>query len=632
MRDVRTFAFLTCCFLIMGSVEYVAQVPVTTVILKRPYDILLSYDELQIKMLPGSSDYRSFNITAYEGNTRTDIDMNFTDDLIELVSLNKRTDYFDINETHYYTMYINAFYVDNMSTLSTEDDELVNLTVGNYTGVLNATILQNWVSNYTNITIEVLDDGIGRIMLNVTDNAGQPVSNARVTVYYNLSVTERGYTDNDGIYFTHFYDYGSYILMSIRKEGYLLKGYSKTITEPLHVILSELKGSAKLEWSTDFITIQMPLKEEATLILALQNAGTAKEQDIKLNSSNMVLEIRSSRVIDEIIPGGYANVTFYVYPKPYGVYGDTVTATGKWSSASAFVSVIVALPPEKKTSLVVPIIGGVNETVKVPFIPKSSVSVSVGSEDFPLGTSLDSVNGSGQLYVECFDLKLNYPRFCFVTVRNTGDVTLRDLRLSVDQIESLDVNVQPDKYSELRVNDSKTFLLKLTPLMVVESGNINLRIKSQTFETIANAVFSVKNNSITIEDLFNDFLNYNSTFYVLKQQVMSFKSKGLDTSYAENYLSLISEKLLAVETAISAGDIFLAQSWINEIAGDFIVFAGIIDTFVIPENDSGFMFLLILIIFSVFMVLLWRKKNKLLEKYSLFKRWFLKWWILKKLR
>ena len=96
--------------------------------------------------------------------------------------------------------FISSSFIDDKNTTNTTDDELINLSIGNYTGFLNVTVLESGISNYTNITLEILNDSIGRVLVNVTDDAGQPIYYAKVIVYYNLTVTERGYTDENGTY------------------------------------------------------------------------------------------------------------------------------------------------------------------------------------------------------------------------------------------------------------------------------------------------------------------------------------------------------------------------------------------------------------------------------------------------
>ena len=119
-------------FNVAVGIDYSANVPLTTVILKKPYDILLGYDELLIKMLPGTSDYRRFNISAYEGNKKTNVVFNFTDNITEICNLSRWVDSFSINETHYYTLYINSFYVEDYNNTNSSDDTVFNFSLGDY--------------------------------------------------------------------------------------------------------------------------------------------------------------------------------------------------------------------------------------------------------------------------------------------------------------------------------------------------------------------------------------------------------------------------------------------------------------------------------------------------------------------
>jgi hypothetical protein len=156
-----------------------------------------------------------------------------------------------------------------------------------------------------------------------------------------MSVTERGLTDDNGYYYTHFYDYEDYILVSIRKMGYILKGYSVKISQPLHVLEPVLKGSAKIEWVQSALGLDMSELQSASVQVALVNAGTATERDISISFNGTGFDIMSDYFYDELPAGQIINVSLYVFPRYIGIYGGYLTASGLRSSDSMLLSLLV---------------------------------------------------------------------------------------------------------------------------------------------------------------------------------------------------------------------------------------------------------------------------------------------------
>ncbi|MBR9679371.1 MAG: hypothetical protein GON13_03830 [Nanoarchaeota archaeon] len=617
-------------FNIVSSIDYSANVPLTTVVLKKPYSFLLGYDEILIKMLPGTSDYRKFDISAYEGNKKTNVIFNFTDNITQICDLSRWEDSFSINETHYYTLYIDSFYVDDHNNTNSSDDTFFNFTLGNYNGLFNVTVVESGISNYTNITIQIVNDSIGRVLVNVTDNAGQPLENAKVTVYFNMSVNERGYTDENGIYYTHFYDYNDYLLFSIRKTGYMLKGYSVKISEALHKLSSELKGTPKLEWLPDQLYMTFNLLQDGVIQVALTNVGTGIETNINLNSTdNQLFRIVGNTEIDEIAPGSYVNVSIYVLAKwDGGIYGGYIEADAKWSDASLPITVLVGdFSPDSTGSSEVTDL----RNITLISLPKPSVNlfINVNNTYFELSQGLTSI---AEEDLSRIIVKMGYSKRFFLSVKNDGEVDLTDIRLSAENFENISVSIFPDKYTELKINESKNFLIELEPLSETNIKDISLKLTTQTYSTIRTLVYEVISDELTINELREEYLDFNSSFNAFKNQINKFKIEGGDTIYAENYLNLIEEKLIAVEAALDAENILIANAWLGAIAEDFTIFVDLIKNFSIEKQNYLLVYLIFSVLIMFFIFILFKKKNKLIEYNSIIKKRFLTWWMLKKLR
>lgn len=638
MGGIERFAIVFICLVMIGefgfSVEYSANIPVTTVVKKKPYDLVLSSNSTVIKMLPGAVDYRTFNVTAYSGNRETNVVFNFTGNFTgNLSSVFNMTSYYDvftINETHFYTFYVNSFYVNTKNDTNSSNDEFFNLSLGSYTGQLNLTAIESGVSSYTNITLMVLNDSIGRVMVNATDNAGQPVEGAKVVIYYNLTVTERGFTNSKGLYFTNFYDYGSYLLLSVQKSGYLLKGYSLKVEQALHVITAELKGTAKLEWSPTSIILNLPVLKEASFKVSLFNTGTAKEQDIKINVSGGPIILTSSQTITEIIPGGSAEVTIYVPPQLLGFYSGTVIADGKWSIASFPVNVLVTKQQEKKSSgTILPLPPGNDTGPGGVRLPPENLSVSLNLD----GTDYNFENNppvNNNLSVNMV-FKKGFSKKFFITVNNTGRNVLRDVRLTVESGSNLETSSSPVKYTELVIGESKSFLVEVKALDEVESAFFTIRITSGPLQIVKTLSYASVNYELTLDDLRGELAGYSSGLSGLRSQIAFFKSKGVDTLFFENYLSLIDERIVAASAAIDSGDFNLSTSWINEVKTSYLELSDLLSVISVSPDTSWLLAATVLLItVSLSLVVVIKKKNKLIDYYSIVKRRFFTWWILRK--
>jgi hypothetical protein len=618
---------------VVSSEQFLTSIPVTTVVMKKPYDLMPSQDSFYIKMLPGASDYRRFNLTAYNGNTKTDITLNFTDNVTQLCSFDYYLDTFFTAETHYYKFYIDTAYVDDKGTQDSDDDTVHNFTLGVYNGTLNFTVPASGISNYTNITVHIVNESIGRVRLNITDDAGQPVQDAKITVYFNLSVVERGYTDENGIYYTHFYDYGDYILMSIMKMGYVLKGYSVKVSQPLHTIDAVLKGSSKLEWIPPAIQLDSGLLQSATIQVSLFNTGTALERDISLYFNGTAFQLLSENFVDELPAGQHVNATFFVHPQQeLGVYGGYLTADGLRSSASMLLSLLVRTTVDSGGSA--PLLTPNASEIAARLIPRPSAQLFIDVDGVVYALQSGFAEETTNLSVPAVMFKAGKSQHYFVTVLNDGALTLRDVRLSAGNDENLTVEILPTKYTELLVNNSKQFILKVLPLHEVEEGSLGLRLSSQNFQTMRTLAFMVINESITPWDLQREITDYYAMIEGLENQVSELKSRGEDMSYAENYLSLISEKLVASEAALDAGDLQLTRVWIDQVASDVEKLLEFLNEFSAVERESS---LWILIIWSLFIAggiafLVFKKKDKLQSYYVIIKRRFLMWRMLRKVK
>jgi hypothetical protein len=236
--------------------------------------------------------------------------------------------------------------------------------------------------------------------------------------------------------------------------------------------------------------------------------------------------------------------------------------------------------------------------------------------------------------VEPLALKVGYSQYYFITVLNSGETVHRDLRLSVVEEGDVDLEVIPVKYTELLINDSRKFILKFYPLYEIEQGSLSLKITSQNYQTMRTLPFNVVNETVTPEELSAEISNYHSTIQNFEEQIQDLKSRGLETSYAENYLESMGEKLVAAEAALDAGDLELTRAWLNEVLNDFDSFVDVINEFTLTE-PSILPLVLISFLFAVagIILLVSFKKKVLLQKYYvILKRRFLTWWMLKRLK
>ena len=618
---------------VVSSKQFLTAIPVTTVVMKKPYDLLPSQDSFYIKMLPGTSDYRRFNLTAYNGNTKTGITLNFTHNVTQICSLDYYSDTFSTAETHFYKFYIDTAYVDDKGTPDSNDDTVHNFPLDVYNGTLNFTVPASGVSNYTNITVHIVNESIGRVRLNITDDAGQPVQDAKITVYFNLSVTERGYTDENGIYYTHFYDYGDYVLMSIMKIGYVLKGYSIKVSQPLHTIDASLKGSSKLEWIPPALQLDSGLLESASIQVSLFNTGTALERDISIYFNGTAFQLLSDNFVDELPAGSHVNATLFVHPQQeLGVYGGYLTADGLRSSASMLLSLLVRTTVDSSSSA--PLLTPNASEIAARLIPKPSAQLFIDVDSVVYALQSGFAEETTDLSVPAVTFKTGESQHYFVTVFNDGGLTLKDIRLAAESDENLTVEILPTKYTELLVNNSKQFILKILPLHEIEEGSLGLRLSSQNFQTMRTLPFTVINESITPEDLQREITDYHAMISGLENQVSELNSRGEDMSYAENYLSLIEDKLVASEAALDAGDLQLTRIWIDQVVSDVENLLGLLNEFSSMERGSSLWILIIcsLLITSGIVFLVLKKKDKLQKHYVVIKRRFLMWRMLRKVK
>ncbi len=649
MRVGAKLAVLSVLILLSASIanstQYTTGVALTAQIKKKPYDIMLSTNNLVIKMLPGAFDYRDFNITAYDGNTPTEVSFNFTDNLSKFFQLPMQNDTFSTNNTHFYTMNFTSYYYNssyfNSTTNTTQtnysSDNLVNLSVGNYTGMFNATVLDSGVSNYTNITFEVMNDSIGRVLVNVTDDSGQPVPDALVVVYYNLSVSEVGYTDSNGYYYTHFYDYKSYLLFSIQKTGYNLRGYSMSVTNPLNVLNSQLVGNPRLQWAYQTLTLSLPIYRTVGITIGLSDTGTSKETNVFINSSKSgIFTMLSKNPIPEIAAGQTFNVSLSILPKQQGIYSFYLSAKGNTGTiVSMLVNLLVGITTGGSTSTgtMLPTQGSSESNSTIP--KSSSVQISISADGMsyvlPEGSALSANQSSQQ---NLMIIKKDFSKHFVITITNTGQSPIVNLGLTIDPKTDLNSVVYPQKYDLLNPGDSKNFVATLTGVSASQSDSTTIRVTANGFSALRTLNYAVIDQNVTLSDLSNQLSNYNITMSDLQAQVNSMSISGSDYSYLKSYISLINSKISTAQAALSAGDINSTTAMINDISSDMNILTSRISKLSNSKPDvmqmvftaAAAIFLLILVLAA------FKKRNKIGEYYSIVRRRLFMWWTLKKLR
>jgi hypothetical protein len=148
-------------------------------------------------------------------------------------------------------------------------------------------------------------------------------------------------------------------------------------------------------------------------------------------------------------------------------------------------------------------------------------------------------------YPETIDLYKNQSIFVNITVRNTGERLVHNLRLYVSTIKDVDMNINPKIVSELSLNETKLFLISLG------SANAMPGRYALDFDVITNEITVSRTATLVIheqeipiaEDLYAKIINYRFLISEIEQEIFTASLKGFVVTLANSSINYAKTEL-----------------------------------------------------------------------------------------
>ncbi|MEM7819638.1 MAG: hypothetical protein QXD48_02305 [Candidatus Aenigmatarchaeota archaeon] len=180
----------------------------------------------------------------------------------------------------------------------------------------------------------------------------------------------------------------------------------------------------------------------------------------------------------------------------------------------------------------------------LPPQPVSAVGVGAGG----IVISEPYIAGIPKLEIYCpnnIDLYQNQSILINITINNTGEIPVHNLRLYVSTTSFVNININPKQINRLSVNDTALFLISLNT-SYPPPGQYTMDL-----EIITNEITLSKNIELNLlptekpikEDIILKILNYKLLITEIENKILSAHMKGFDITLASNSLSLAKSKL-----------------------------------------------------------------------------------------
>jgi hypothetical protein len=583
---------------------------------------------LFIKIRPNTTDRYSIVARSTTGNLPINVSFSLNGNITNISFIYPTELFLDVLEAKSIGFYISTY----------------NLTINNYTGELRGIINQTGLENSTNISIEI-SENVGRFHVHVVDEANRSLSYAFIQVYQGTDFLEQGYTDDNGMYTTHYYDLNLYYAFLVMREGYTSTTRGKRLTEPEMSFEIVLGGTPQLHFNPESVNMNMYVNQTTNKTITLENIGTGKEKWIEI-SSDVSWLVPSITAIEYIEPGGYRDIPVTIGPfSTNGSYTGRLRAYGYKSSATAYFYINVSLlppppycgdgicnngetcsscpedcgpcPPPPPTPPTPP---------TQPTQPGAGAGAGIG-EGLGVGYPWQQVTRFPRLDVsyprEIVLFKL-IPKLIFIYIKNIGEIPITDLTLSVN-VTNVSTEVHPLMYSTLLFNETKIFLIKALATDIFQ-GNMILKIDSNEIETYNIIKFNVTLSGVDPSVLLNEISSLRDILTQMSQEVDELAKQKYQVGAAVSMISAIDEKLLKARDAVYARAYYEARARIDDSIRDIDDLRAIIEKIkeigpVKPKEEiNWWLILLIIILLILILILLRRKKEEEIEEVKIPKK------------
>jgi len=308
----------------------------------------------------------------------------------------------------------------------------------------------------------------GILTLTVVDEEGDPIKGAKIEVYSNSNMIEQGMTTSDGKLQLKLAK-GEYTA-EIEKEGYYIKDIERFKikmgkTTDIGIVTLESKPYAAE------VSVDMPFK---TVLLGENPVYAIKIENLGKNNDTYFLDIRD-------------------LPERWDYKYKTSLETTEAISQ-------------------IYINSGETKTIYLEIIPPYEIEIEEYSFKSIIKSSIEeyeedlSVKFKGEYKMYLYSPKLAYEMKQGETVEielkvaNTGNAgSLTNIELEIEAAEGWTALVDPEKVSSLKIGESETFVIKITPPgdIVPSDYKITAKVKSDQLEESEDYRITIKKESKT---------------------------------------------------------------------------------------------------------------------------------------
>lgn len=254
-----------------------------------------------------------------------------------------------------------------------------------------------------------------------------------------------------------------------------------------------------------------------------------------------------------LIPGMKRIYKTVFVPPYYGTYyiKARVSYDTKVTELWGVFSVVYYLPPIQPIIVVVPPSGAgpITYITKEAGIPKLSVE-----------------------YQKSYDLYPSQSLLISISAKNTGEISLYNLKLSTSTTSLIATEVNPKVLSSLRVNESAIFLISLTIPKDVPVGvyPFNFEIISDKVIEYGSISLNIVSKEIPIKDeVHQTILNYEYLVSELEKKISDAISEGLDITIAQRSFERAKLNLQRAKDYYNSEEYDKAKDKLDEVKRDF---------------------------------------------------------------
>jgi hypothetical protein len=429
------------------------------------YNILnVSPISFELKIPPANKSEDSINISAeFPGNTGLNVTLNKSGEIAGWITL----------ETLVVNLSYGEYRIIDFNITVPEAQSL-----GIYYGWINLTS-EDGQKKDVNITVNVTEQ-VGRINVTVNNTIGNPVVAATVFIWDTIpSLVDSGSTNDNGNWLSDWLEPENYTV-EVVKDGYETQTKNITLAvgeaEQTFITLQPIAAPV-LDVSPLTLSESGFVGQRITKILTIRNIGDMNLINITLNSTSDWISF-DTQFIPIITPGNYTYVNAYLGPiANTGTYLGTININSSNDGDE-----IIPVAFQISTPSAPPTPGGGTPGISTP--PKIEA----------LNASLSIVEYVEKVIVNEGDIK-----FISVHVKNTGNRTLKDVKLSIQGIPTDWYSVDKEKV-DLDINETEIFIVKLEIPLGTASDALSIAIQATSglLSDIKSFLLTIKQTEVSL--------------------------------------------------------------------------------------------------------------------------------------